>query len=156
MYDVGVNMNPDIQVLVTDSHVPILGLERAAQEFPYRAALNAGVNLAFSSDAGVTYPNWRQGIQSAILRESVTTGRVIGPEQRISREEAIRAYTVGGAWQDHMEYVKGSIEVGKLADFCILGDDILSVEEHSIGKIPVLMTIVGGTVVYDGSGGLFG
>jgi hypothetical protein len=55
-----------------------------------------------------------------------------------------------------MEYVKGSIEVGKLADFCILGDDILSVEEHSIGKIPVLMTIVGGTVVYDGSGGLFG
>jgi predicted amidohydrolase YtcJ len=155
-YDVGMNMNPDILVAVTDTHVPILGPERSANEFPYRAALDAGVPLAFSSDAGVTYPNWRQGVQSAILRESVTTGRVNGPEQRISREEAIRAYTLGGAWQDHMEYVKGSIEVGKLADLCIISDDILSTEEHSIGGISVLMTIVGGSVVWDGSGDLFG
>jgi len=60
-------------------------------------------------------------------RGSVTTGRVIGPEQRISREKAIRAYTLGGAWQDHVKYVKGFIEVGKLADLCIIADDILSV-----------------------------
>jgi hypothetical protein len=83
-------------------------------------------------------------------------GKVIGPEQRISREEAIRAYTLAGAWQDHLEYVKGSIEVGKLADFCILSDDILSIEEHGIGRISVLMTIVGGSVVWDGSGDFFG
>jgi predicted amidohydrolase YtcJ len=103
----------------------------------------------------VTYPNWREGVQSAVLREAVRTGKVYGPEQCLSREEAIRAYTINGAWQDLMDDVKGSIERGKLADFCVLGDDILTVDAHDIGKIPVLMTIVDGKVVYDASGGAF-
>jgi predicted amidohydrolase YtcJ len=54
-----------------------------------------------------------------------------------------------------MEAMKGSIEVGKLADFCIIGDDILSVDHHKIGEIPVLMTIVGGEIVFDDSDGAF-
>ena len=48
-----------------------------------------------------------------------------------------------------MESVKGSIETGKFADFCIIGDDILNVDPHKIGEIPVLMTIVGGKIVFD-------
>jgi predicted amidohydrolase YtcJ len=58
-------------------------------------------------------------------------------------------YTIEGAWQDHMEQTKGSIEVGKLADFCILDQDILTVEPHSIKDIRNLMTIIGGKIVYD-------
>jgi predicted amidohydrolase YtcJ len=66
----------------------------------------------------------------------------------VSRAEAIRAYTWGGAWQDHMEEVKGSIEVNKLADFCVISDDILTVDDHKMKDVRVLMTIVGGKVVY--------
>ena len=54
-----------------------------------------------------------------------------------------------------MENVKGSIEEGKFADFCIIGDDILTVDPHKIGEIPVLMTIVGGKIVFDESGDAF-
>ena len=118
--------------------------------------MESGVRLTFSSDMPVTYPNWREatGLLS-VLREAVRTGKVYGPEQRLSREDAIRAYTINGAWQDLMDDVKGSIEPGKLADFCVLGDDILTVDAHDIGKIPVLMTIVDGKIVYDASGGAF-
>ncbi|MBW1774932.1 MAG: amidohydrolase family protein, partial [Deltaproteobacteria bacterium] len=63
--------------------------------------------------------------------------------------EAIRTYTVNGAWQDHMEDVKGSIEMGKFADFCIINKDLLTVDPHKIGEIQVLMTIVGGKIVFD-------
>jgi hypothetical protein len=105
--------------------------------------------MAFGSDAPVVYPNWRQGIEAAVLRESKAMGKISGPEQCITREEAIRAYTMGGAYQDHMDDIKGSIEVGKLADFCILGEDILTVDVHTIKGIPILMTIIGGKIVFN-------
>ena len=84
---------------------------------------------------------------AAVLREGFS-GAVNGPEECISREDAIRAYTITGAWQDHMEKVKGSIEIGKVADLCIIDKDILSVPAHEIGPISVLMTIVDGNIVY--------
>jgi hypothetical protein len=68
------------------------------------AALGPG-----GSDAPVAYPNWQTGIQSAVFRESKATGRVSGPEQRITCAEAIRMFTIEGAWQEHMEHLKGSI-----------------------------------------------
>jgi hypothetical protein len=58
-------------------------------------------------------------------------------------------YTIEGAWLDHMEDIKGSIEVGKLADFCILDKDILNISPKEIVNIQNLMTIVGGKIVYD-------
>ena len=98
----------------------------------------------------ITYPNWRHGIQAAITRESYS-GVVSGPDQIVSREEAIRAYTINGAWQDKMEKEKGSIEKGKFADFVILDGDPMTDEAHTLGNIKVLMTVVGGKVVYDAS-----
>ena len=148
-------MQPFIQSQIAGAEPLIVGEERAAYEWPFRTVLDAGVPLAFSSDMPVTYPNWRQGVQSAILREAIGSGKVSGPEERITREEAIRAYTIQGAWQDGMEQVKGSIERGKLADFCILGEDLLTVEPHEIKDIPVVMTLVGGKIVYDTSGDAF-
>jgi predicted amidohydrolase YtcJ len=99
----------------------------------------------------MTAPNWRLGVQAAVVREGLDSGRVSGPEQCATVEEAIQMYTINGAWQDHMEDIKGSIEVGKLADFCILGEDILTVDPHKICDIPVLMTIIGGKIVFDAS-----
>lgn len=147
-YDVGVNMNPAIHPLVMDTHVSLLGARRAAREFPYRSALKAGVPLAFSSDAGVTYPDWREGVRSALQRTQRSGGNPMGPGERISRQQALLAYTLAGARQDHMDGLKGSIEVGKLADLCVLGGDILKITPEEIPEIPVLMTVVGGRVVY--------
>ena len=129
--------------------VGIVGPERAAYQWPLRTMIDAGLVVTNSSDASVTYPDWRQGVESAVLRKDKATGEVIGGEQCISLEEAIRSYTINGAWQDHMEKVKGSIEPGKLADFCIIGEDILTVDPHTIHSIPILMTIAGGNIVHD-------
>jgi predicted amidohydrolase YtcJ len=154
-YNCGIAMQPFISVMISDFEPAVVGEQRAAYEWPTRTVLDAGTNLTSSSDAPVTYPNWRMGVQAAVLREGLVSGKVSGPEESITIEEAIRTYTINGAWQDRMEDVKGSIEVGKLADFCVIGDDILSIDPHKIGEIPVLMTIVGGKIVFDESEGAF-
>lgn len=154
-YNIGVNVQPGIKWTISDYMDTLLGKDRSARQWPLRMLLDMGVHVAGSSDTPVTYPNWRQGVQSAILRESKATGKVSGPEQCILREEAIRMYTMEGAWQDHMEDVKGSIEVGKWADFCILGEDILTIDPLQIKDIPVLTTIVGGKIVYNGEENFF-
>jgi predicted amidohydrolase YtcJ len=151
----GIAMQPYIGVMISDFVPAIVGEERAAYEWPARTAIAAGATLTSSSDAPVTYPNWRLGVQAAVLREGLVSGKVSGPEECITVEEAIRTYTINGAWQDHMEDVKGSIEAGKFADLCVIGEDILTVDPHKIGEIPVLITIVGGNVVFDESRGAF-
>jgi len=155
-YNCGIAMQPFISAMIADFEPGVIGEERAAYEWPTRTVLDAGTNLTSNSDAPVTYPNWRLGVQSAVLREGLVSGKVSGPEECITVEEAIRTYTINGAWQDHMEELKGSIEIGKFADFCIIGDDILTVDPHKIGEIPVLMTLVDGEIVFDETGGTFG
>jgi predicted amidohydrolase YtcJ len=152
----GIAMQPFISVMISDFEAAVVGDQRAAYEWPTRTVLDAGANLTSSSDAPVTYPNWRLGVQAAVLREGLVSGKVSGPQECITVEEAIRSYTINGAWQDRMEDIKGSIEVGKVADFCIIGDDILTVDPHKIGATPVLMTIVWGKVVFEETGGAFG
>ena len=148
-YGFGVGVQPILKWTFSDSMDKLVGVKLSTRQFPLRRMLDAGVHLAAGSDAPVVYPSWQSGIQAAVLRESKATGTVRGPEQRITVEEAIKMYTMGGAWQDHMEHLKGSIEVGKLADMCILDQDILTVEPHSIQGIKNLMTIDGGKIVYD-------
>jgi len=99
--------------------------------------IRQGVNVTASSDAPVTYPNWVEGVSSLVT--------VAG----VSRQDAIRAYTMNAAWQNHMESMVGSIEIGKLADLCILDKDILTVDDADIDSITNVITIVGGKVVFE-------
>jgi predicted amidohydrolase YtcJ len=145
----GLATQPSIKSLICDYVTAIVGEERAAWEFPIKSAMTSGVNVSSSSDAPVTYPNWRAGVQAAVTRKGAGSGKVSGPEQCISVADAIRTYTINAAWQDHMETVKGSIEVGKVADFCVLDQDILSADSDTIGRIGVVMTIAGGKIVFD-------
>jgi hypothetical protein len=148
-YNIGLNALTPVKWTISDLMETVVGEKRSAWQWPLKALLDAGIHVSNSSDAPVIPPDWRLGVQSSILRESKATGKVSGPDQCISREDAIRAYTINCAWQDHMEHIKGSIEVGKLADFCVLDEDILTIDAHQIKDIPILMTIVGGNTVYD-------
>jgi predicted amidohydrolase YtcJ len=156
--DIGINMQPSIQPLIAGIEPLFIGAERAAYEWPFQTVYSAGAKLMASSDAPVTYPNWRKGMQAEVTRLAVNLAGeefVSGPAERLTREQAVRTYTINGAWQDQMEKIKGSIEKGKLADFCILDQDIMTCSATAIGKTNVLMTIVGGKVVYNNSGGAF-
>ncbi len=145
----GLGVQPILKWTFSDSMDKLVGIELSTRQFPLRRMLDAGVHLAAGSDAPVVYPSWQAGIQAAVLRESKATGTVRGPDQRITVAEAIRMYTIEGAWQDHAEQYKGSIEPGKLADLCILDRDILNVEPHEIKDIKTVMTVAGGNIVYD-------
>ena len=127
----------------------VVGPEREAYHWPLRTMLDNGIRVANSSDAPVIYPDWRPGVQGAVLRESKATGKTSGPEQCITVQEAIQTYTINGAWLDHKEDIKGSLEIGKVADFCVIDDDILTIDPHKITDLRILMTIAGGNVVYD-------
>ena len=146
--NVGANVQSAIKWTIGNLMTGITGENRAAYHWPLKSLFNGGVRVTNSSDASVTYPDWRQGIESAVLRKDKATGRVIGADQCITVEQAIRSYTINGAWQDHQDSVRGSIEIGKLADFTIIGGAILTIDPNKIHEIPVLCTMVGGKTVY--------
>ena len=157
-YGFGVNMNPTIKWTIAHLVTDFVGAERGAYEWPYRDVVAAGVRAMSSSDGPVTLPDWRQGVATMMLREAKADGAVSGPEQCIGLIDALRTYTINAAWQDRAETWKGSLEVGKVADLCVLGGDLLTADPHAIPGMPVRMTVFDGRVVHesdesDGSGG---
>lgn len=118
-----------------------LGIERAQWLHPLKTLLSVGVKIAGGSDCPMEPLNPLFGIEAAVLREDF-------PEQRLSAEEALRMYTLDAAYSSGEEAVKGSIEVGKLADLVVLSDNPLNVAACEIKDINVEMTIVDGKVVY--------
>ncbi len=145
-YDIGISVQPALADIVMNFLPHSVGMERTTRYGCLRTLLDAGVHVAGGSDAPVTYPDWKTTIQSIVTRDYMPEGK---PARHVTVEEAIRMFTVEGAWQDRAEDIKGSIEAGKLADFCVLDEDILTVEPHRIKDIRTLMAIVGGRVVYD-------
>jgi len=145
-YNIGISVQPALANLVMNFLPHSVGMERAVNYGCLRTMLDAGVHVAGGSDAPVTYPDWKLAIQSIVLRDYMPEGKSV---RHVTVEEAIRMFTMGGAWQDRMEHIKGSIEESKLADFCVLDEDILTIEPHRIKDIRNLMTIIGGEIVYD-------
>ncbi len=127
------------------------GNKRADWVTPVRAYLDAGLDVSLGTDSPVVpYPAmWV--LYHFITRDTISAG-VAGADQRIGREEALRLSSLGNAQLTLEEGQKGSIEVGKLADLIVLSEDILNCPEDQIEDIQVLMTMVGGKVVYRGTG----
>jgi len=127
------------------------GEERVKWAYPMRSWLDAGITPAMSSDCPATSGDELisplLGIYVAVTRKT-DKGKELGPEQRISAEEALRAYTLNGAYATFEDGVKGSIEPGKLADFAVLSEDPTAVPPENIKEISVEMTIIGGKIVY--------
>ncbi|WP_085523165.1 amidohydrolase [Tuberibacillus sp. Marseille-P3662] len=121
--------------------------DRVNWMFPVRSFLDAGMTPAMGSDSPITTCDPLVGIQAAVTRLS-KTGREIGTKQKISIHEAIRLYTINGAYASFEEKIKGSLEKGKAADLVVLDGPILDTSKDQIQDMAVDMTVINGEIVY--------
>lgn len=124
-----------------------LGPERAARISPTRSVLNRGMKVTIHTDSPVVLPHATRTIWSAVNRRT-RSNFLLGEDQRLTPLEALKALTIWSAYQYFEQDSKGSIEVGKLADFAILSDNPLTVEPMTIKDIQVLATIKEGKTIY--------
>ena len=129
------------------SVVKMWGPRRATGVTPVRAYLDHGLMVSAGTDSPVVpyLPLWV--FYHFVTRETISGG-VLGPDQKISRQEALRLETINNAYTTFEENIKGSIEPGKLADLVVLPEDIMTVQAKSLESMNVLMTMVGGKIVY--------
>ena len=129
----------------------VIGHERAKTTYAFRSLRDAGAKLAFGSDWFVAPPTPLEGIYAAVTRRTLDDRNPSGwiPEQKISVEDAMRAYTTGGAYASFEEGIKGSLEKGKLADIVLIDRDLTRIAPETIRNARILMTIVGGKIVYE-------
>ncbi len=128
-----------------------IGRERAKTTYAFRSLLNAGATLAFGTDWTVAPLSPMLSVYGAVTRRTIDARNPNGwvPEQKIFVEEAVRAYTVGSAYAEFQDTVKGTITPGKLADLVMLSRDIFTIDAREIENVKVLMTMVDGRVVYE-------
>jgi len=131
-----------------------IGHDRASRTYAFRTFLDRGVQLALGTDWDVAPLNPMLTIYAAVTRATLDGKNPNGwfPEQKLTVSEAVEAYTMGSAYAEFQDDVKGSITAGKLADLVILSDDIFSIDPTRIRDVKALKTIVGGKLVYEDGG----
>jgi predicted amidohydrolase YtcJ len=127
-----------------------IGVERIKYTYPFKSFLDNDVHLCFGTDWYVAPLNPLLGIYAAVTRRTLDDKNPDGwvPEQKISVQEAIRCYTINSAYAAFEENIKGSIEVGKLADMVVLSENILLIDPVRIKDVEVVMTIFDGNIIY--------
>jgi predicted amidohydrolase YtcJ len=155
-YELGAMMN--IQPLwarhepsVTDVAIPMIGEERTKWMYAFRSLIDAGANYALSSDWGVSTLNPFEIMETAITRQPPNRPSdhpVFLPEQRLTREECVKGYTVNAARAAWRDADTGSLTPGKAADIIILDRDIFTCDVYDIGDTEVLLTLLAGTEVH--------
>lgn len=128
-----------------------IGGERSKTAYAFRSLLDSGAVLAFGSDWTVAPLNPMVGLKAAVTRQTFDGKHPDGwmPEQKISLDEAIYAYTVGSAFAEFQEHVKGSLAPGKLADLVMLDRDIYNIPPATLDQAKIALTIVDGQVVFE-------
>jgi predicted amidohydrolase YtcJ len=126
-----------------------LGRDRLPGAYAWRSLLATGVVIAGGSDFPVESPNPFHGIHAAVTRRPRgTAGPGWQPEQRMTREEAVRAFTVWNAFAARREGELGALAVGHRADVVALSDDVFACDEARIAEIRPVLTMVGGVIVH--------
>ncbi|HUN62267.1 MAG TPA: amidohydrolase family protein [Candidatus Sulfotelmatobacter sp.] len=128
-----------------------IGPDRASRAWVWKSIALAGGRYAFGSDWPVVTLNPWEGIQTAVTRQT-SNGKPAGgfvPSQRLTVAEAVAGYTIDAAFAGRLEKTEGSLEVGKVADVIMLDRNIFDIDPHTIDQTKVLLTIVGGKIVYD-------
>lgn len=128
-----------------------IGHNRARTTYAFRTLLDSRATLALGTDWTVAPLDPMLTIYAAVTRRTLDDKNPLGwiPEQKISVEEAVRAYTVGSAYAEFSEKEKGTITPGKLADLVIINSDIFKIKPEDIEKARVVMTIMNGRVIYE-------
>ena len=129
----------------------VIGPERARTTYAFRSLQESGARLAFGSDWFVAPPTPLEGIYAAVTRRTLDGKHPEGwvPEQKIGVEDALRAYTVGGAYATFSEKRKGTIAPGKLADIVVIDRDLTRIPPETIRGAAIEYTIVGGRITYE-------
>jgi predicted amidohydrolase YtcJ len=127
-----------------------LGPKRAATSYAWATVLNKGVTLAFGTDYPVEPVTPFRGLYAAVTRKSENGKLEYFPEQRLTMDQAIAAYTTGAAFAEFEEKEKGKLVPGMLADFVVLDRDVTAVAPEKVLATKVLRTVVGGKTVYEG------
>jgi predicted amidohydrolase YtcJ len=126
-----------------------LGAKRVANTYMWAAFLNKGVTLAFGTDYPVeSVAPWR-GLYAAVTRKSIDGKQEFFPQQKLTMDQAIAAYTTGSAFAEFEEKEKGKLVPGMLADFVVLDRDLTAASPEKILATKVLRTVVGGKTVYE-------
>ena len=131
-----------------DAVVKLWGPERATASLAAVSMLKAGIPFSFSHDAPVSPQPWVLALVDAGVNRRSASGQVIGPDQRVTPYQALRAVTANAAWQIKEEKTKGTLEVGKLADLVILERNPLKGDPATIKDIAVLETIKEGRTIF--------
>ena len=129
-----------------------LGKERIVDSaYPWRKLIESGAVLVNGTDAPVEPINPIESFYASVTRKTLEGQPDTGyePEEKMTRIEALESYTINGAYAAFEENIKGSIEVGKFADFTVLDQDILTIQEDKILDTKILMTIIGGQIKYN-------
>ena len=124
---------------------PALSPERLQTNNPQRTVLDYGIGLSYGSDGMPTDP--RVGIYAAVTRKG-EDGLVYGPQEAVTVPEAVYLYTQAPAYLNFLEEERGSISVGKVADFVVLDRDIFEIDPESLMDLPIAMTVVGGKILF--------
>ncbi|MEA5051030.1 MAG: amidohydrolase [Oscillospiraceae bacterium] len=131
-----------------DIHARNLGEARAALLSPAADALRAGIRFTFHQDAPVIEPDMLETVWCAVCRRT-KSGRVLGEQEAIPVQEALRAVTINAAWQYGEENEKGSLRAGKKADLVLLDRDPTAVPKETLRDIRVLRTVKGGRTIFE-------
>jgi len=126
-----------------------LGPKRAATSYAWAEFLKKGVTLAFGTDYPVEPVTPFRGLYAAVTRKSEDGKKEYSPEQKLTMEQAIAAYTTGSAFAEFTEKEKGTLAPGMLADFVVLDRDVTAVAPERVLATKVLRTVVGGKTVYE-------
>jgi predicted amidohydrolase YtcJ len=128
----------------------VIGKERARTTYAFRSLIDSGAHVAFGSDWYVAPATPIDGIYAAVTRRTLDDANPGGwvPEQKITVEQALHAYTYEGAYASFEEGVKGTLKPGMLADFVLLDRDLTAIPPETIRDTKILRTVVGGRVVY--------
>jgi predicted amidohydrolase YtcJ len=118
--------------------------------YPWRQVLRAGVPLAFGSDFPIESPDPRAGLFAAEARRPAGWDVAFTPEERLTREEALRGFTTGAAWAAFAEGRRGMLRAGMDADLTLFGADVFDADVEELRDLPVKATVVGGRVEFEG------
>jgi predicted amidohydrolase YtcJ len=129
----------------------VIGPERSKTTYAFRSLIDSGARVAFGSDWYVAPASPILGIHAAVTRQTIDGANPDGwvPGQKVTVEEALRAYTIEGAYASYDEDNRGQLRAGMLADFVVLDRDLTSIDVDDIAATQVLRTVVGGVTVYD-------